>query len=46
MPDHQPIWDEVGVKQLGLDELRIETEVSAYDEEGAAEARKAKSSST
>lgn len=41
MPNHQPIWTEIGVAKLGLDEMRVEIEVSAYDEEGAREARKA-----
>lgn len=42
MPDHKPILTAVGVTTLGLDGMRIEIEVSAYDEEGAAEARKAR----
>ncbi|KAI1800398.1 YjgF-like protein [Daldinia bambusicola] len=42
MPDHQPVWTEVGVKALGLDTMHIEIEVQAYDAEGAAEARKAR----
>lgn len=42
MPDHCPVWTELGVKQLGSDLMNIEIDVEAYDEEGAAEARKAK----
>jgi enamine deaminase RidA (YjgF/YER057c/UK114 family) len=42
MPDHTAVWTEVGVKQLGLAAMHFEIEVEAYDEEGAAEARKAK----
>jgi enamine deaminase RidA (YjgF/YER057c/UK114 family) len=39
MPDHQPAWTEIAVKELGLPEMHIEIEVEAYDPEGAAEAR-------
>lgn len=42
MPDHQPTWTTIGVRELGLDTMHIEVEVQAYDEEGAAESRKAK----
>jgi enamine deaminase RidA (YjgF/YER057c/UK114 family) len=42
MPDHCPVWTELGVKELGLDVMNFEIDVEAYDEEGAAEARKAK----
>lgn len=42
MPEHTPIWTELGVNHLGLKEMNIEIDVEAYDEEGAAEARKAK----
>lgn len=42
MPNHYPIWTEIGVKQLGVDSMNFEIDVEAYDEEGAAEARKAK----
>ncbi|OTA64889.1 putative L-PSP endoribonuclease family protein [Hypoxylon sp. EC38] len=42
LPDHKPTWTMIGVTQLGLDTMHIEIEVQAYDEEGAAEARKAK----
>ncbi|KAI0135094.1 YjgF-like protein [Daldinia grandis] len=42
MPNHQPVWTELGVKQLGMDTMHIEIEVQAYDEEGAAEAGKAR----
>jgi enamine deaminase RidA (YjgF/YER057c/UK114 family) len=42
MPDHCPVWTELGVKELGLDTMNFEIDVEAYDEEGAAEARKAK----
>ncbi|KAI1074428.1 putative L-PSP endoribonuclease family protein [Whalleya microplaca] len=40
MPSHYPTWTEIGVRELGLDTMHFEIEVSAYDEEGAAEARK------
>lgn len=30
MPNHQPIWTEVGVKQLGAPEMHVEIEVVAY----------------
>ncbi|KKK17553.1 hypothetical protein P175DRAFT_0517062 [Aspergillus ochraceoroseus IBT 24754] len=39
MPDHQPIWTCVGVTRLGEDDMRVEIEVSAHDEEGAQAAR-------
>lgn len=42
MPDHQPVWTCVGVTKLGIEGMRVEIEVSAYDEEGAEEARKAR----
>ncbi|KAI0385975.1 YjgF-like protein [Hypomontagnella monticulosa] len=42
MPDHQPTWTEIGVRELGLDTMHIEIEVQAHDEEGAAKAREAK----
>jgi enamine deaminase RidA (YjgF/YER057c/UK114 family) len=35
MPDHQPILTCIGVKQLGLEGMRIEIEAVAHDEEGA-----------
>ena len=35
MPDHAPIWTEIGVKQLGAPDMRVEIEVVAYDPEGA-----------
>lgn len=31
MPDHHPIWTEIGVAELGLDGMRVEIEVSAYN---------------
>ncbi|KAL4877089.1 Endoribonuclease L-PSP/chorismate mutase-like protein [Aspergillus karnatakaensis] len=31
MPDHGPVWTEVGVARLGHDDMRFEIEVSAYD---------------
>jgi enamine deaminase RidA (YjgF/YER057c/UK114 family) len=31
MPNHKPIWTAVGVSRLGLDDMRVEIEVSAYD---------------
>ena len=42
MPDHYAVWTELGVKQLGSDLMHFEIDVEAYDENGAAEARKAK----
>ncbi|KAL9122729.1 MAG: hypothetical protein Q9187_000710 [Circinaria calcarea] len=42
MPDHCPVWTQLGVKQLGVEAMHFEIDVEAYDEEGAAEARKAK----
>ncbi|KAL9627871.1 MAG: hypothetical protein Q9204_006273, partial [Flavoplaca sp. TL-2023a] len=42
MPDHQPLFTCVGVTKLGIEGMRIEIEVSAYDEEGAEVARKAR----
>lgn len=44
MPDHQPVWTEVGVKELGLPTMNIEIEVEAYDPEGAAVVAKEKAS--
>ncbi|KPM40207.1 hypothetical protein AK830_g6352 [Neonectria ditissima] len=35
MPDHQPIWTEIGVAKLGADNMHVEIEVSAHDPEGA-----------
>lgn len=35
MPDHQPIWTEIGVQKLGADGMNVEIEVVAYDPEGA-----------
>ncbi|KAI1345171.1 YjgF-like protein [Xylariaceae sp. FL0016] len=34
MPYHQPTWTEIGVKQLGLDNMRIEIEAMAYNGNG------------
>lgn len=34
MPDHQPIWTCVGVQRLGEDDMRVEIEVVAWDEDG------------
>lgn len=31
MPDHKPIWTEIGVKQLGAPKMNVEIEVVAYD---------------
>ena len=42
MPDHQPVWTEVGVRQLGTDAMNFEIEVEAFDEEGAEVARRAR----
>lgn len=33
MPNHQPIWTCVGVSRLGDDDMRVEIEVVALDEE-------------
>jgi len=46
MPNHCPVWTQLGVKQLGADTMHIEIDVEAFDEEGAAEARKAKVTGT
>jgi enamine deaminase RidA (YjgF/YER057c/UK114 family) len=35
MPDHQPIWTTIGVARLGLDDMRVEIEVSAHDEKAS-----------
>ncbi|KAK0110854.1 hypothetical protein ONS96_002443 [Cadophora gregata f. sp. sojae] len=40
MPDHKPIWTAVGVTRLGVDDMRVEIEVVAHDEEGAKAAKK------
>ncbi|KAF2839934.1 L-PSP endoribonuclease family protein [Patellaria atrata CBS 101060] len=42
MPDYQPLWTTVGVAKLTLEGMRVEIEVSAFDEEVAEEARKAR----
>lgn len=42
MPNHCPVWTILGVKQLASDLMNIVIDVVAYDEEGAAEARKVK----
>ena len=39
MPDHQAIWTTVGVQRLGEDDMRVEIEVTAHDEEGAKAAK-------
>ncbi|KAI3319999.1 YjgF-like protein [Xylariaceae sp. AK1471] len=39
MPDHCPVWTAVGITRLGLDGMRLEIEVEAYDPEGAAGAK-------
>lgn len=31
MPNHKPIWTEIGVKQLGAPNMNVEIEVVAYD---------------
>lgn len=33
MPDHKPLWTCVGVTRLGEDDMRVEIEVVALDEE-------------
>lgn len=43
MPNHTAVWTEVGVAQLGLDDMHFEIEVEAFDEEGAKEVSKTKS---
>ena len=35
MPDHMPIYTQIGVQRLGADDMRVEIEVSAYDPEGS-----------
>lgn len=30
MPDHKPIWTEIGVERLGADKMRVEIEVVAH----------------
>jgi hypothetical protein len=39
--NHCPIWTELGVKQLGADDMHFEIDVEAFDPEGAKEAGKA-----
>ena len=39
MPNHCPVWTEIGVKELGSHSMHFEIDVEAYDEEGAVEAR-------
>jgi enamine deaminase RidA (YjgF/YER057c/UK114 family) len=34
MPNHKPIWTEVGVAKLGAPDMRVEIEVVAYDPQG------------
>lgn len=31
MPDHMPIWTQIGVKQLGIPDMHVEIEVVAHD---------------
>lgn len=38
MPNHKVIWTQLGVKELGVPEMMVEIEVSAYDPEGVSEA--------
>lgn len=38
MPNHQPLFTVIGVKQLGSKSMRVEVEVVAHDEEGAKKA--------
>ena len=35
MPDHAPLWNLIGVAQLGLPEMHVEIVVTAHDPEGA-----------
>ena len=37
MPNHKPIWTEIGVAKLGADGMNVEIEVSAHDPEGTME---------
>lgn len=39
MPNHAPVWTEVGVKQLGAPTMHFEIEVEAHDEEGGAKSK-------
>ncbi|KAL6409272.1 hypothetical protein AUP68_05644 [Ilyonectria robusta] len=39
MPDHQPIWTEIGVAKLGAEGMNVEIEVVAHDPEGAVKAK-------
>ena len=31
IPNHKPIWTQIGVKQLGAPDMHVEIEVVAYD---------------
>jgi enamine deaminase RidA (YjgF/YER057c/UK114 family) len=31
MPDHKPIWTQIGVRQLGVPDMNVELEVVAHD---------------
>ncbi|RYP41968.1 hypothetical protein DL767_000599 [Monosporascus sp. MG133] len=42
MPNHQPVWTELGVNALGSNKMHFEMDVEAYDEEGATALRQAK----
>ncbi|WWC65916.1 uncharacterized protein I303_108538 [Kwoniella dejecticola CBS 10117] len=33
MPDHKPLWTEIGVASLGAEGMRVEIEVQAYDKQ-------------
>ena len=37
MPNHQAIWTELGVNQLGSNKMHFEIDVEAYDPEAKAE---------
>lgn len=39
MPDHQPIWTEIGVAKLGAEGMHVEIEAVAHDPEGAVKAK-------
>lgn len=39
MPDHKAVWTTVGVTRLGEDDMRVEIEVVAHDEECAKNAK-------
>ncbi|KAJ4251048.1 hypothetical protein NW762_011698 [Fusarium torreyae] len=38
MPNHKPIWTQIGVKELGAPNMAVEIEVVAHDPEGVSKA--------